>query len=234
MVKKKKTIIIKRFHQDRAVPGWEESYTVPAEGRATVLQSLLYIYENLDSTLAFEYSCRYAKCGLCGVEVNGRPGLACTAFLNNDQTLVGPLANLPVIRDLVVDRSPLDRLLKDQKIFFSGTVPDESPGTDQCGAGDCFPLLEVPEGLKKLLSCVECFSCHAACPNLDYSDPALNRFAGPLVFLKLAQLHLDPRDQKNRKSQARRLGIEQCATCRRCYCPIGIPIYNLAIKPFLG
>ncbi len=230
---KTKVIYVKRFSDDPEESGWVEPFAVPVEERTTVLQALQYIYENLDPALAFEYSCRYAKCGLCGVEVTGRPRLACTSFLKDEETVVAPLPKLPIIRDLVIDRSPLEKLLRIEKIYFSGASLEEVAGHEKVKTGHYFTPIQVSPDLGRLLSCLECLCCHAACPKLDAFSKDLARFAGPYVFLKLAQLMLDPRDRIDRKAQAYRLGIEQCSDCRRCYCPRGIPIYSLAIEPFL-
>lgn len=231
---KVKLIYVKRFRHDLQEPGWEESFNVSLEEPATVLQALQYVYKNLDPTIAFEYSCRYAKCGICGVEVNGRPILACTAFLKDKETVLAPLSNLPVIRDLVVDRSPLEKLLRDEEIYFRGADLEKSSLYEKAHEGNYFKPVKIPPGLETLLGCFECLCCHAACSKLDTSGRSLSQFAGPYIFLKLAQLNLDPRDRKDRKAQARRLGIEDCSDCRRCYCPQGIPIYRLAIEPLLG
>ncbi len=228
-------IIVQRFDPDSGEPGRKERFTVPLDDEATVLQALQYIYENLDPTLAFEYACRYGRCGLCAVEVNGRPLLACTAFITKDKTAVAPLSNLPVIRDLQVDRGPLEKLLISEEIFFCG--PGQGPGITAAARNldgkQLFPPVRAPADLGRILRCIECLCCHAACPRLDHSPAGLKHFAGPYVFIKLAQLHLDPRDLKNRKAQARALGIEQCSECRRCTCPQGIPLYRMAIEPLL-
>ncbi|MGE5576917.1 MAG: 2Fe-2S iron-sulfur cluster-binding protein [Syntrophothermus sp.] len=54
-----------------------QAFQIPFAEGDTVLTALLYIYENLDSTLAFRHGCRAGRCGLCAVEVNGKPRLAC-------------------------------------------------------------------------------------------------------------------------------------------------------------
>lgn len=228
-----KVIYLKRSCRDREEAVRIEPFTVPVDGRVTVLQALQYIYENLDPTIAFEYYCRYAKCGICGLEVNGRPGLACTVFLKGEETVLAPLSNLPVVRDLVVDRSPLEKLLRDEEIYFRESALDKSNLFGKARDGHYFKPVKISPGFDTLSSCFECLCCHAACSKLGTSGKSLDRFAGPYIFLKLAQLHLDPRDRADRKAQARRLGIDQCSDCRNCYCPQGIPIYRLAIEPLL-
>lgn len=233
MTIEQKVIYLKRSCRDREETGRVEPFTVPVEGRVTVLQGLQYIYENLDPTIAFEYYCRYAKCGICGLEINGRPGLACTVFLRGGETVLAPLSNLPVVRDLVVDRSPVEKLLRDEEIYFRESALDKRNLCGKARDGHYFKPVKIPPGFDTLSSCFECLCCHAACSKLGTSGKSLDRFAGPYIFLKLAQLHLDPRDRADRKAQARRLGIDQCSDCRNCYCPQGIPIYRLAIEPLL-
>ena len=235
----------------------EELFPLPGDEKMTVLQALQQIYEEQDPTLAFEYSCRYGRCGLCAVEVNGKPRLACTTFLQEGETTIGPLSNLPVLRDLVIDRRPLENLIAAEQIFFtakeeslivhgeSGKGPSKfavSPGPapatgSEPAPGKLFGQLQAPESLQKLLPCLECFCCHAACPGIAEHGSAgsdLNRFAGPYIFLKLAQMALHPRDTKDRRQQALSLGLDYCRNCRSCYCPQGIPIYREAIKTLIS
>jgi fumarate reductase iron-sulfur subunit len=224
---------IKRFRPGLEKPQWEETFTVPAEKKITVLQALQFIYENLDPTLAFEYSCRYGKCGLCGMEINGRPVLACTTFVKKDEVIVAPMANLITLRDLTVDRRPIENLLQEQEIYYKGKSDNGVVDGMKLSDPLFLPPLLTPPALGELLKCVECLCCHAACPNLNTFDGDLKQFAGPYIFLKLAQLHLDPRDKIDRKAQSRVLGIEKCLDCKRCYCPQGIPLYKQAILPLL-
>ena len=70
-------ISIRRYDPETdSEPRWVD-YTVPSGERTTVLEALAYIYENIDPTLAFRFGCRFDSCGLCAVELNGRPKMAC-------------------------------------------------------------------------------------------------------------------------------------------------------------
>lgn len=227
-------VVVNRYNSRQDRQGTTKIYSVPEKDEVTVLQALHYIYEYLDPTLAFEYSCRYARCGLCGVVVNERPALACTTFIREKETTIMPLANLPRIRDLVVDRSPIEKVLREGRIYFAGKAGEMAFCSDSVELNQGFEPVNIPAGLVKLLSCLECLCCHSACPNLDPRGGNLEIFAGPYIFLKLAQLHLDPRDREDRKTQARRLGIEKCLGCQRCFCPQGIPIYREAIQILLN
>jgi len=90
------------------------TYDVPWEDKMRVMDALNYIRENCDSSLAFRFSCRYySKCGTCAAMVNGKPVLTCYEQARNG-ILIEPLANFPVIRDLVVNRLDWDLRVSQQ------------------------------------------------------------------------------------------------------------------------
>jgi succinate dehydrogenase/fumarate reductase iron-sulfur protein len=194
------------------------SYSIPLMPDSTVLSALIYISENIDPSLAFRYGCRCTKCGECAVEVDGRPQLACLAHAKDGMS-ISPLKNLPVVRDLIVDRSPVDNKLFQHKLYV---IPHIEQTLEE---------LSIPINYTKLIGCLECYGCLSSCPNFDWRN---DDFGGPYVFVRLAQLHLDPRDHHDRLAQAVALGIEKCGDCARCVCVKGIPIRRVAIATLLG
>jgi len=226
-------ITVRRYSANPKPVSWEQTYEVPAENRTTILQALQYIYENIDPLLAFEYSCRYGRCGLCGLVVNGKPVLACMTFIKKEENLLGPLPNFEPLRDLVIDRKPIERLIRKFGIYpdDSDQIKSQVKGIPE-PAGR-FRRMNVPERLGKLMECVNCLCCHASCPIVKEFNHDLEHFAGPYLFLKLASLQLDPGDNQDRVAQAHELGLKHCADCKKCYCPQGIPIYRGAIKLLL-
>ena len=88
-------ISIRRYDPEMdSEPRWDD-YTVPSDDRTTVAEALAYVYENLDPTLAYPFWCRFGACGLCAVDVNGQPRMACSANLKEGMK-IAPLAGLPV------------------------------------------------------------------------------------------------------------------------------------------
>ncbi len=212
-------VSIKRYDPDRdGEPAWVD-YEIPAHERTTVLEALMQIYEETDPTLAFRFGCRFDKCGLCAVEVNGRPRMACYTDIK-DGMKIGPLSGMPVVRDLVVDRAAFFQALRDLQLH----IPDQGHRPEP-------QVLQQSEEAKKLLSCVECLGCNATCPGYDFER---NPLAGPYVFVKLAQLHFDPRNQIDRRKQAQDLGLSSCGGCSDCYCIHGIDIRKHAVDVLLG
>ncbi|MBI2861651.1 MAG: (2Fe-2S)-binding protein [Chloroflexi bacterium] len=192
------------------------AYPVPIAEGDTILHALLHIYEELDSTLAFRHGCRYKRCGTCTVSVNGHPKLACVAKLRNG-LVIAPMRNVPVVKDLLVDFAWLPEMVAQHQLY----IPE---------AKELEKILSQPWEQRKLWDCTECLACLDTCPDYRHGDPSQ---AGPFQFVKVAQLHFDPRDQVDRHAQAARMGVERCADCRRCYCVVGIPLLRTVIEPLL-
>jgi len=215
---------IERFNPEADEKPGFQNFTVDADKQSTILEALLQIYENQDSTLAFRYGCRYKYCGLCSVRADGKAVLACLTRVKNGMKLQ-PLNHLPVIRDLAVDRRYLYELLRKQEIYVKPKPKKE------------FETLKLDEAYRVLSSCTECLCCLSSCSNYSYKDEG---FAGPYLFVKLARLQLDPRNEVDRKQQAKRLGLDRCLSCssfkrKRCVpCPAGISIYKHALLKLVG
>ena len=81
-----------------------QSYSVPCEEDWAILDALNYVKENLDTTLAYRWSCHMMVCGSCGMMINGEPSLTCKTFIRDlpDKVRIEPLENFPIERDLVV------------------------------------------------------------------------------------------------------------------------------------
>jgi succinate dehydrogenase/fumarate reductase iron-sulfur protein len=212
------TVSIRRGNSEAGAHEWVD-YTITAHERMSVLEALMHIYENVDPTLAFRFGCRFNKCGLCALEVDGRPRMGCFTEIKDGMKLA-PLRGMPVVRDLVVDRAAFFETLRELRLHIP--LPDDLSAP---------VIITEPETHKKLLHCVECLACNATCPNYEFGKKP---FAGPYVFVKLAQLHFDPRNTIERRAQARDLGVAACAACRKCYCIHGINIHRDAVGVLLG
>ena len=108
MKRREITITIVRTNPETQMAPVRAKYTIPYADRMRVMDALNYIRENIDSSLTYRWSCRYfAKCGTCAAMVNKKPVLTCYEEAV-DGMVVEPLANFPILRDLVVDRSEWD------------------------------------------------------------------------------------------------------------------------------
>jgi len=198
-----------------------DTFTVPYTQDMTVLDALHYIYENLDPTLAYRWSCRAGQCGSCAMIVNGKPCAACRMQVERGKPLsIAPLTQFPVVRDLVVDTTrAVDRIMKIRP-FVERTRKPQRP--EIIAQKDIDPV-------KEFRKCLECWACISACPAVA---EAWYEFAGPAMMGKLARLEFDGRDQEDRARIAFLEGLYDCTTCRICaeVCPKSIDIPSKAIE----
>jgi len=96
------TIEILRFDPTTDSDPYIKKYMVPIVFGMSVTNVLDYIYDNLDSSIAFYANCHESVCGRCGLFVNGERKLACTELVTGNIKLE-PLPDKKVIRDLVVE-----------------------------------------------------------------------------------------------------------------------------------
>jgi hypothetical protein len=83
-------------------------YEVPRLASQTVLDVISYIQKHLEPSLGYRFACRVGMCGSCAMTVNGKARWTCRTHVakvvDAQGTIeVAPLANLPVIKDLVTD-----------------------------------------------------------------------------------------------------------------------------------
>jgi succinate dehydrogenase / fumarate reductase iron-sulfur subunit len=147
-----------------------------------------------EEPIAFEHDCREGICGSCGVMIEGmahgpqRGTATCQLhmrkFSDGASITVEPwrAAAFPVIRDLVVDRSPLDRI-----IAAGGFI------TAPTGSAPEANLMPVPKDVAdtafEAAACIGCGACVAACPN---------GAAQLFTAAKVAHLNLLPQGQAER------------------------------------
>ena len=106
----KAIIKIRRFDPSVDKEARYEAYEVPPEAwrDVKVIDTIRYIYENLDPTLSFREPCRLRLCGACTIRVNNKSVLACDTFSEKEMVLE-PLPNHRLIKDLVVDPSEKEK-----------------------------------------------------------------------------------------------------------------------------
>ena len=225
MAEQRFTLRIDRYDpetQDRPEP---HEYQVPATESLTILDALVLIQEEQDSSLAIRYSCRGGICGACGVQVNGTPVLACRtrissvddAEFTSRRVEIAPMRNHPVIRDLVADFDPTFLKLAAASPWIQ---PDESsPGTGI----DSDMTQEEVDRLDRSQACISCGLCDAAV-SVECSSTG---FVGPAALVREFRFAADVRDG----SDATRLerasadgGIWDCepAESWNAVCPFGI------------
>src|SRR5688572_33068899 len=108
-----------------------QDFDVPRQESQTVLDVVTHIQRRLDPTLSYRFACRVGMCGSCAMTVNGKARWTCRTHVSSvaeDGKLeIGPLHNLPVVKDLVTDMAPFfDKWAKSKGEFRgSRTRKDE-------------------------------------------------------------------------------------------------------------
>ena len=150
-----------------------------------VLDALMYIKAQVDTTLTFRRSCREGVCGSCAMNVNGENKLACiTPIQKSGKITLYPLPHQPVIKDLVPDLSHAIQQFIDLK-----------PWLRRKNYPDGEEVLQSPEERAKLdglWECVLCFCCSTSCPSYWWNG---DRYLGPAALLQAARWVHDSRDQ---------------------------------------
>src|SRR5829696_6556502 len=103
-------------------PAALQDFQVPYQKWMRVLDVLNWVAENEATDLAYRWSCGSKMCGTCAVRMNGREVLACWEAAEPVMT-IEPLRNLPVIRDLMVDRAPFDRKVEMLEPWLERAAP---------------------------------------------------------------------------------------------------------------
>src|SRR5579864_5721932 len=213
---------VTRYNPETDRAPYLRTYPVPVRAGMTVLDGLHYIKDNLDSTLAWRYSCRMGICGSCGMLLNGRPGLACNSqilHIAHVDLAVGPLPNFEIIRDLVPDLGPMFR--KHASIRPYVLRKTEAEINDL--AGEFYQSPQQLENYLQFTYCIKCGCCMAACPTLATDA----RYLGPMPLAAAQRYNADTRDEgrreRNRLAGAP-TGVFRCHYAGECsnVCPKGV------------
>ena len=208
---------VTRYHPGVDTEPRTQIYEVPFRDDMVVLDALNHIKDQIDGTLSFRWSCRMGVCGSCGMMVDGVPRLTCAAFLRDclsEPVRVEPLANFPVIRDLVVDITDFMEKLKAVKPWI--IREDEKPVSE----GEYRQSPEQMERYEQFSACINCMLCYAACPVYGMHPG----FLGPAATALAHRYNLDSRDQGRDQRQpvvAGQEGIWECTFVGECsvVCP---------------
>jgi len=187
----KKTFVVTRFDPDKDDAPRQDTYEVPVHPDWKVLDALNYIKDEIDGTLSHRWSCRMAVCGSCGMMVNGVPSLTCKDPLSNygDRVEVAPLANFPVVRDLVVELDGfMDKLESVKPWILTAKQRAVEEGTYHQSPGEL-------EQFRHFSMCINCMLCYSACPVVA-NEP---EFIGPAAIALGHRYNLDSRDEGNRE-----------------------------------
>lgn len=183
-----------------------------------ILDVLLKIKNDLDSSVTFRRSCREGVCGSCAMNVNGKNTLVCTKSLSDyeGETLkIYPLPHMEVVKDLVVDMT-----------HFYAQYASIKPWLENSTTPERERLQSESEraALNEIYDCVLCACCSTSCPSYWWNS---NRYLGPAVLLQAYRFIVDSRDENTDErldALDESFKLYRCHTIMNCVdtCPKGL------------
>ena len=197
------------------------------------LEMLDFVNEELiekgEEPIVFDHDCREGICGSCGMVVNGeahgpqRRTTTCQVhmrqFKDGDELWLEPwrAAGFPIVKDLLVDRSALDRITQAGGYISirTGSAPE---------ANEMPIAKEIADKAMDAAECIGCGACVAACPNAS---------ASLFTAAKVSHLSLLPQGQTERADRVRKMvaqmdaeGFGACTNHGECEaaCPKGVSL----------
>ncbi len=183
-----KTLKIYRWSPDDAENPRVDSYTIDLDKCGPMmLDALIHIKNDIDSTLTFRRSCREGICGSCAMNIDGTNTLACLKPISEikGDAKVYPLPHMDVVKDLVPDFTHAYAQYASIEPWLKSETP---PPPDQ-------ERLQTPEErarLDGLYECILCFCCTTSCPSYWWNS---DRYLGPAVLLQASRWLQDSRDE---------------------------------------
>jgi fumarate reductase iron-sulfur subunit len=184
---RKRTFVVTRFDPDRDQVPKTQSYEVTCRPDWKVLDALNHIKDEIDPTLSHRWSCRMAVCGSCGMNVDGEPKLTCKTALSEygDVVEVAPLANFPIVRDLVIE---MDGFMEKFQAVKPWVIVAKERAAEQ---GTYSQTPEELSAYKQFSMCINCMLCYSACPVVA-KEP---HFLGPAAIALGHRYNMDSRDE---------------------------------------
>jgi len=202
-------------------PQYPQVFEVPAFESQTVLDVVSWIQQNADPTLTYRFACRVGMCGSCAMMVNGVPRWTCRTHVNKvlkgGKIEIGPLRNLPVIKDLAADMDP----------FFDKWVAAEGRHHPTLSRDDAIAEIdpEQPARVEASLGieCINCSICYSACDTVAGDSDYL----GPAALQRAWTLYNDGKDADKDAildAVSGKGGCHSCHSMGSCtaYCPNGL------------
>ncbi|MDR0774428.1 MAG: succinate dehydrogenase iron-sulfur subunit [Candidatus Tisiphia sp.] len=152
-----------------------------------VLDALIKIKNEIDSTLTFRRSCREGICGSCAMNIDGTNTLACIKSIEEirGDVKIYPLPHMKVVKDLVPDMSHFYAQYESIEPWLKTDSPPPS-NTERLQS------LKDREKLDGLYECILCACCSTSCPSYWWNG---DKYLGPAILLQAYRWIADSRDE---------------------------------------
>jgi len=213
---------IYRWNPDKEDPPEMKTYTVDVNNCGPMmLDVLLKIKDEQDSTLTLRRSCREGICGSCAMNIDGENTLACLSKVNRDPaeaTKVAPLPHMFVVKDLVVDMSNFYAQYKSIEPWLKVKSDTKKEGVEN------FQTKESRAKLDGMYECILCACCSTSCPSYWWNS---DKYLGPAVLMQAYRWIIDSRDEftdERLKALDDSYKLYRCHTIMNCakVCPKGL------------
>ncbi len=211
-----KVFFIQRFLPRRDKRPYWQKYVLECEAAWVILDALEAIHKQ-DLSLTYRRTCGHGICGSCAVNINGMNQLACEKRVADlpYRIKIKPLPGFSIIRDLVIDLTPIYEHVEAIKPYLITTT--KPPERER---------LQLPSERKKLdglYECIFCGACTGACPTFW----ANQGFLGPTALIQACRLLMDSRDEareERKETLKTQPGLWQCRSIFNCVeaCPKGL------------
>ncbi len=183
-----RTFRIYRWDPDSGEKPRIDSYQVDLDRCGPmVLDALIKIKNEVDSTLTFRRSCREGICGSCAMNIDGVNTLACTMAISDvaGEVRIFPLPHMEVVKDLVPDLTNFYAQYASVKPWLQTRTP-APPDRER---------LQTPEDQERIdrpSACILCACCSTSCPSYWWNG---DRYLGPAALLAAYRWIVDTRDE---------------------------------------
>lgn len=186
------------------------------DNKITNLLDALIEIKKTNKTLGFRFGCKSGVCGSCSVRINGVEKLACNYNIEEND-IIEPLNNLPIIKDLIVDDSNIKEKLLASKSSLDSINDNQITSSD-------IDIIDIES------NCILCNSCYSSCPVYEVNSD----FLGPFALARTYRYIHDKKELNtlDKLDIIQQNGIWDCTLCGACdlVCPQNIPIKNDIMK----
>jgi len=178
-----------------------------------VLDALIKIKNEQDSSLTFRRSCREGICGSCAMNIDGKNGLAClTPIKEKGATTIYPLPHLDVVKDLVPDMSTFYKQYASIQPWLKRKQKSDITKVEN------LQTIDDRKKLDGMYECILCACCQTSCPSYWWNT---KEYLGPAVLMQAYRWIEDSRDQF---TEERLHQLEESANVYKCH-----TIYNCTL-----
>ena len=182
-----------------------------------ILDAIIHIKDQIDSSLTFRRSCREGICGSCAMNIDGVNGLACTTAIEDvkGDVKIYPLPHMEVVKDLVPDMNNFYQQLSSVQPWLK---------TSKSATKERIQSPEERAKLDGLYECILCACCSTSCPSYWWNG---DKYLGPAVLLQAYRWLQDSRDEATSERLdflEDKFKLYSCRTILNCTkaCPKGL------------